>query len=191
MDEKKTHTEQPLTDAVHKLMRSLRRKPAGQPHISRGYMRLLKFVSEHEGASSSELAELMDIRPSSLTEMLGRLELDGMLRKHRDEKDLRVVRIYLEQEGRKRLELHINGDIEPDVLSNILTEEESKTFIELCIKLSDGLEKIAVETHHDETEYDGMHTHKKYWHDHKTDRWDHDKREHCREPHRRADYERD
>lgn len=130
-------TENSLTEAIHRLARSLRRKTPTTPRASHGYIRLLSLINEHDGSSSSELADLMDIRPSSLTEMLGYLESDGMIRRQRGENDLRVVRVYIESIGREHLE-KIEKTIDDDYL-DILTSQEKISLMELCNKLSQGL----------------------------------------------------
>jgi DNA-binding MarR family transcriptional regulator len=104
-------------------------------------MWLMHTVSLNEGISSRELAELLDIRPSSLTEMLGRLEADGFVTREKDTQDLRVWRISLTAEGKKLLAEEAAAWLAHDDFSDILTKEETATFLELCSKLSSGLEK--------------------------------------------------
>lgn len=134
-------TEQTLTEALRRLERSLRRQPFSHNHHSRGKMRFLRLLAGHGGASARELAELMDIRPSSLAELLAKLEKGGLIRRDRDENDLRVVRIHLEEAGHRKLAEMESNAILADAFSDILTGKEKDTLIELCNKLSDGLEK--------------------------------------------------
>ncbi|NLL38673.1 MAG: winged helix-turn-helix transcriptional regulator [Clostridiales bacterium] len=133
-----------ITEAVMRLDRVLRRRPPFvpvKPRVSHRAMRLLQIVSHNEGITSRELAEQLDIRPSSLTEMLGRLESDNLISRERDSQDLRVWRISLTEDGKKLLEKAAEPWKAQDDFSDILSEDEIKTFLELCHKLSDGLEK--------------------------------------------------
>lgn len=132
-----------ITEAVMRLSRGLRRRPPFvpvMPRASHRAMRLLQLVSQHDAIASRELAELMDIRPSSLTEMLARLEADGLVSKEKDPQDLRVWRISLTEDGKNLLKEASEPWKAQDDFSDILSEEETATFLELCKKLSDGLE---------------------------------------------------
>lgn len=127
-----------------RLDRVLRRRPPivpVKPHVSHRAMRLLLIVSQNESITSRELAERLDIRPSSLTEMLGRLESDNLILRERDTQDLRVWRISLTEDGKKLLENAAEPWKAHDDFSDILSEDEIKTFLELCRKLADGLEE--------------------------------------------------
>ena len=77
-----------------KLMRTLRRKENPAKHESRGAGKLLRILQENNGMSSRELADRMGIRPASLTEMLNRLEADGILTRQPDPADQRRNRIH-------------------------------------------------------------------------------------------------
>jgi len=155
--------EQALIEAISSLARNLRRRPANAPRGSFRFIRLLSLISARqepvpgealspsEGATPGELAELMDMRPSSLTEMLGLLEADGMIVRKRDENDLRVVRVIITEAGLN----HLNGlrsrTPEYSIVKDILTSEECTEFIRLSAKLSEGMEKRARELFGDET----------------------------------------
>jgi DNA-binding MarR family transcriptional regulator len=133
-----------ITEAVMRLARGLRRRPPFvpmEPRVSHGAMWLLHALSSNEGISSRELAELLDMRPSSLTELLNRLEADGLIIREKDAQDMRVSHISLTEDGKKHLidasaPWHAHDDF-----SDILTQEETAVFLELCGKLSNGLEK--------------------------------------------------
>lgn len=58
-----------------------------------GYGRLMEAIARYEGTSARELTELLDVRPSSLSEMLSRLESQGDILRRRDEKDARISHI--------------------------------------------------------------------------------------------------
>ena len=76
-----------------KLARAMRRCPPerGEAPFPPAVGRLLACAAENPGISSRELCELLDIRPSSLSEMLSRAEAEGLLTRAVDEEDRRVV----------------------------------------------------------------------------------------------------
>ncbi len=141
MNDIRSTSEQSVSEAMHRLMRNLHRRPSVHPHGRRGYNRLLRKIDGNDGASSRELAELMDVRPSTLTRLLDRLEADGMIRRYRDENDLRIVHIHLEDAGRAHLETAKSKTPDEDTFSDILSSDERNALIDLCNKLSDGLEQ--------------------------------------------------
>jgi len=102
----------------------------------------MRLISANSGTSSHELAEMMDIRPSSLTEMLNKLEESGIVVRTRDEKDLRVVRVSITELGTEELKRHNEEKRQArDFLTEGLSEEEQKTFCELCDRLVASAEK--------------------------------------------------
>ena len=81
--------------AFLKLSRAMRRCPPPRrdfpfpPAVGR----LLESVASNPGVSSRELCEALDLRPSSLSEILVRSENDGLLSRAADEHDRRVQRV--------------------------------------------------------------------------------------------------
>ena len=136
--------------SLDRVMRLLRRRPAGKQHVGRGVYRILSVVHEHDKISTRELAELLDMRSSSLNEKLARLEHEGMLLRERDPSDQRIYLVKLELKGQEHLE-----DIKEErvklerAINTILTEKDTKTMIQISQKLADGLEKLIHEAMED------------------------------------------
>ena len=59
------------------------------------------MVSKKEGLSQKELAEILRIKPPTVTASVQRLEKAGFLYKKPDEKDQRIARIYLTEKGKE------------------------------------------------------------------------------------------
>ena len=130
-----------LVDSVFRLMRNIRRRPSSVPHRSRGYNRLLGIINQNDGSSSRELAEMMDIRPSSLAGLISNLEEDKVIERKRDENDQRILRVFINDAGKARIAKMEENASKIDDFLDILSQEESESFIFLCNKLSDGLEE--------------------------------------------------
>ena len=146
-----------VTESLLRLVRVMRRRPAEPGLQSRGNRKLLRIVAAHSGASSRELADMMDIRPSSLTEMLNKLEDNGLVVRTRDEKDMRVVRVSISEPGAEELKRHKEAKRQYiDILAEGLDEEEQKVFCELCDRLAERAEKRSGEPQLDREK----HTHK-------------------------------
>ncbi|MFY9901897.1 MAG: MarR family transcriptional regulator [Trichococcus sp.] len=124
-----------------KLMRTLRRKENPAKHESRGAGRLLRVLQENDGMSSRELADRMGIRPASLTEMLNRLEADGILTRQPDPADQRRNRIFIQEKGYVLLKkMKAVRQTEREHINKSLTLEEQEQFVALCEKLTKSLE---------------------------------------------------
>ncbi len=116
-------------------------------HHSRGGLgdnRLLTVIMQNNRASSRELAEIIDVRPSSLTEMLNRLEAKKFIRRFRDEQDSRIIHVELTDEGISHMnEASDNNRRLHEQISGCLNNDEQKTFMAYCQRLMDTLKEGA------------------------------------------------
>ena len=134
--------------AALKLARAMRRCPPERREypFPPAVGRLLVCASENPGVSSRELCELLDLRPSSLSEMLSRAEADGFLTRTVDETDRRVQHISLTEKGRRAVtEMETARDREAQQRTSCFTEEEKRQFCTLCDKLSAHLERLSLD----------------------------------------------
>ena len=134
--------------AVLKLARAMRRCPPERREypFPPAVGRLLVCAADNPGVSSRELCELLDLRPSSLSEMLSRAEADGFLTRSVDETDRRVQHITLTEKGRRAVEeMEAARNQEARQKAACFTEEEKQQFCALCDKLSSHLERLALD----------------------------------------------
>ena len=132
--------------AVLKLSRALRRNAASAPRempFPPAVMRTLHVIEKKGGSTAGELCEALDVRPSSLSEMLSRMEANGLITRTPDEADRRQTRVSLTEAAagilRTRREARQAAEKE---LTACFTEDEAKTFCELSRKLSEHLESL-------------------------------------------------
>ena len=131
-----------------KLARAMRRCPPERQEMPfpPAVGRLLACAAENPGVSSRELCELLDVRPSSLSEMLSRAEADGLLTRAVDEADRRIQRITLSEKGRRIItDMESARDLDARKKTSCLTEEEKRQFCELCNRLSEHIERLALD----------------------------------------------
>lgn len=113
-----------------------------EENIHPGQMPLLVSLKKEEGLTQRELASRLDIKPSTLNVMIGRLENNGMLIKKHDPKDHRRSLIYLTQEGKNAFEtVKEKAFAIKEEIMDSFTDEEQKEFIRLLNKFYDCLEK--------------------------------------------------
>jgi MarR family transcriptional regulator, transcriptional regulator for hemolysin len=71
--------------------------------ISRAQWTVLVRLERTEGLKQSELAEILDLQPISLTRLLDRLDENGLIERRADPNDRRVNRLYLKPAARPLL----------------------------------------------------------------------------------------
>lgn len=72
--------------------------------ISRAQWTVLVRLDRHEGLKQSELADVLDLQPISLTRLLDRLAENGLIERRADPNDRRANRLYLTPAARPLLE---------------------------------------------------------------------------------------
>ncbi|MBS5938584.1 MarR family transcriptional regulator [Clostridium sartagoforme] len=136
-----------LYDAVQKLNRHMHRNRhravKTNEGIHRGRIRLLHFISKNDGIIQRDLAEMLDMRPSSLTEMITNLEKSSLVKREKDENDGRVMHVFLTDEGKKIIDdfTKVKDEL-PDTVFNCLTVEEKEKMLEIVNKVNSNLETI-------------------------------------------------
>ncbi|MDJ1122396.1 MarR family transcriptional regulator [Olsenella sp. YH-ols2217] len=85
---------------VQRLMGGVRRGKRRRRDAHRGQGRILTFLKLKDGVSTRDLAEVLGIRVSSLNEVLGRMERDGLIERRQSPDDGRVMLVYLTDRGR-------------------------------------------------------------------------------------------
>ncbi|MBO5851151.1 MAG: MarR family transcriptional regulator [Clostridia bacterium] len=111
--------------------------------ITGGHGYIIAFLSENSNKNvyQRDIEKHFKIRRSTVTATLHRMEKNGVITRVSDASDSRLKRIILTDKG---LELFKNFKIKADAIENqissVLSEEESKQFIELIKKLQKGAE---------------------------------------------------
>ena len=71
----------------------------GQIGLHRGQSLVLKALWGQNGLTHSELANLLFVRPATMTNMIKRMEKIGLVERQPDKDDQRVSRVYLTEAG--------------------------------------------------------------------------------------------
>lgn len=138
-----TSKEEIMLAALDRVMRTLRRRPAGKQKLGRGGYRLLKLISEQPNSPTRVIADRLGMRTSSLNERLVKMEAQGVITRERDAADQRVFVVNISAEGEAVLaELRAQRLKMSRVIEGILTEEDIDTLTELADKLSNGLKAL-------------------------------------------------
>lgn len=137
----------------HKIMRDIvrishngRRKPPmqeeGRQCRPRGYGHILDLLSESNGLTQQQLAQMLGIRPQSASEAVTSLEEQGLIAKSPNPQDGRSFLLYITPEGLER-----RTQMQQERLQNArrilspLNEEEKNTLQCLLEKVIEALEE--------------------------------------------------
>ncbi|WP_197914068.1 MarR family winged helix-turn-helix transcriptional regulator [Listeria sp. PSOL-1] len=105
-----------------------------------GQQRVLAVLGLEDGLTQSYLAEVLDLRPSSLAELLKKMEEKGDIHRKEDAGDKRIKRVYLTEAG--RLNAKENAALKKEDYSENffsgLNQNEKKQFSEYLQKVADG-----------------------------------------------------
>ena len=115
-------------------------KSMGEMEIYPGQPKLLQSLIKQDGISQKELAKDIYITPATVTIMLKKLEEEELIIRETDEKDQRIVRIYLTETGKEQAKKiqKIKNKIIEDILKGF-TEEEIKVLKTLLLKIEQNL----------------------------------------------------
>ena len=69
--------------------------------IQQGQMPIIMIVYRHNGCSQKEIAEWMGVTPPTVNVSIQRLEKADIVCRKRDDKDQRIMRVYLTENGKK------------------------------------------------------------------------------------------
>ena len=88
---------------VARMLRTFADQKGRQFGISRAQWIVLMRLDRSEGLKQSELAEILDLQPISLTRLLDRLAENGLIERRPDPHDRRANRLYLTSAARPLL----------------------------------------------------------------------------------------
>ena len=111
----------------------------GQPPV-------LYELYREDNLSQRELADRVMIRPSTLTVMLKRLESNGLIQRHPDRCDQRVIRVSLTQEGKEKYHrlVAVRAHLE-EISLRTFSEEETVQLEHMLTRVRDNLIQAAVQ----------------------------------------------
>jgi MarR family transcriptional regulator for hemolysin len=106
---------------VARMLRTYADQRARQFGISRAQWGVLVRLDRSEGLKQSELAEILDLQPISLTRLLDRLAENGLIERRPDPNDRRANRLYLKPAARPLLAqlAGLGQDMMEDVLAGL------------------------------------------------------------------------
>lgn len=108
--------------------------------IHPGQMPVLGLISDREGLSLREIADILHIKPPTVTVSVKRLEKSGFICKRADDKDQRISRIYMTEAG-KNLNQELRQALEENerILTNGFSGEEQEQLKKFLGRMTENL----------------------------------------------------
>lgn len=108
--------------------------------------RILFEIAKHEGITQKELSMLLCIKPASVTATLDKLESLNCIYRKTDNKDLRIKRIYITENGYQMIKKAETVKEKTNQLAfKDFTEAEKNSFAQLLLKIEKNLEVANIE----------------------------------------------
>lgn len=114
-----------MLNDVARMLRTYADQKAAQFGITRAQWVVLVRLDRSEGLKQSELAEILDLQPISLTRLLDKLSECGLIERRPDPDDRRAKRLFLTPQARPLLEKL--GDLGEELLSTALAGVERQS----------------------------------------------------------------
>jgi DNA-binding MarR family transcriptional regulator len=117
-----------------------RGRPDGRSFGARGQGKLLRMLLERDGILMKDIVEELDIRPSSASELVAKLEKRGFIRTETDAQDKRAKRVYATEKALQYADKlkTAHGEMTAEVFA-ALTDEEQAQLLALLRKVTDSM----------------------------------------------------
>jgi len=125
---------------VARMLRTYADHKAGQFGITRAQWVVLVRLDPFEGLKQSELADILDLQPITLTRLLDRLCRSGLIERRPDPNDRRANRLYLTPSARPLLERL--GDLGDELMSTALAGVERDSVERMVAQLATVKENL-------------------------------------------------
>lgn len=123
-----------LVNDVARLMRTFADQQAGQFGMTRAQWAVLARLEHHEGLKQSELADMLDLQPITLTRLVDRLCASGLIERRADQNDRRAKRLYLTPQARPLM--NRLADLGSDMMTTVLEGFDLTTIEKMIAELS-------------------------------------------------------
>jgi len=128
---------------VARLLKTYADQRARQFGISRAQWAVLIRIDRSEGLKQSELADMLDLQPITLTRLLDRLADNGLIERRADPNDRRANRLYLKPAAKPLLDrlADLGSDMMETVLDGLAQTSIERTLKELTM-VKDNLRSV-------------------------------------------------
>jgi DNA-binding MarR family transcriptional regulator len=126
--------------AIGRHMKRTQRNSQEGTEITKTQWLILRFLSKQNGCTIGQLAERLEVRSSSMSQMIDRLELAGTVYREPDKNDARTRIVKLTEAGKEMMSKMKHSRMEMIAGPfNQLSQEEQNTLVEIMMKMTTNL----------------------------------------------------
>ena len=108
--------------------------------LSKGQPPVLLFLDKENSRTQKELADFLNIKPASVTDVLQRMEKNGLVERKRGENDLRTMHVTITEKGREKSNEFLQKERSLDELFfKGFQEDEKEFFLQMFEKMTENL----------------------------------------------------
>lgn len=115
----------------------------GEENLSHAQINILEIINSNPGKIQKDIASEINIKPSSMTELITKLKNKDLIYRKKDDEDLRVLRLFITDKGKGTLKniKKVRDDKEEHIFKS-LTEDEKETLYFLLQKINKDIENF-------------------------------------------------
>ena len=125
---------------VARMLRTYADQRARRLGITRAQWAVMARLEHAEGLKQSELAEMLDLQPITLTRLVDRLCANGLIERRADPSDRRVKRLYLTAQAHPLMDRL--ADLGDDLMGTVLEGYDAKTIERMITELAGVKENL-------------------------------------------------
>ena len=129
-----------LLNDVARLLRTYADQRARRLGMTRAQWAVLARLEHHEGLKQSELAEMLDLQPITLTRLVDRLCANGMIERRADPSDRRAKRLHLTPVARPLMDRL--AELGQDMMGTVLEGFDNETIEQMTVDLGRAKENL-------------------------------------------------
>ena len=129
-----------LISDVARLLRNHADQRARQFGMTRAQWAVLARLESNEGLKQSELAEMLDLQPITLTRLVDRLCANGLIERRADPDDRRAKRLYLTAQARPLMDRL--AELGQDMMKTVLEGFDLATVERMILELAHTKENL-------------------------------------------------
>src|SRR6478735_3761360 len=129
-----------LLSDLARLLKTYVDQQARQFGMTRAQWQVLSRLERSEGLKQTELAELLDLQPITLTRLVDRLCANGLIERRADPDDRRAKRLYLTPQARPLMDRL--AELGQDMMKTVLGGFDLATVERMILELSHTKENL-------------------------------------------------
>jgi MarR family transcriptional regulator for hemolysin len=129
-----------LVNDVARLLRTYADQRARQFGMTRAQWAVLVRLEQNEGLKQAELAEMLDLQPITLTRLVDRLAVSGLIERRPDPDDRRAKRLYLTPQAHPLMTRL--AELGTDMMGTVLEGFDIATIERMIVDLSRARENL-------------------------------------------------